>query len=150
MSSCSARGIVHETSRNIAELVKRLRASDAHRYLYRGQNGTYGPNGDFTRQIPAVFRSCETDAAARAALELSRLRIAWIFDRVRAGQKLSIDKLGPVWEMHFAALHLGDMSRPQSPSAMLGIAQHYGIPTECLDLTNLDPRQCLQRRNRCA
>ena len=132
-------GTVHDTSRNIAELVKRLRAEDRHRYLYRGQNGVFGPNGDFTRQIPAVFRGCETDAAARAALELSRLRIAWIFDRVREGQKRPLDKLGPVWEMHFAALHLGDMNRPQSPSAMLGIAQHYGIPTECLDLTNLDP-----------
>ena len=132
-------GIVHDTSRNIAELVKRLRAEDRHRYLYRGQNGVFGPNGDFTRQIPAVFRRIETDAAARAALELSRLRIAWIFDRVREGQKRPLDKLGPVWEMHFAALHLGDMNRPQSPSAMLGIAQHYGIPTECLDLTNLDP-----------
>ena len=139
MSTHSSQGIVHPISRNIAELVKRLRAEDAHRYLYRGQNGVYGPNGDFTRQIPSVFRGCDEDYAARAALELSRLRIAWIFDRVREGQKRPVDKFGPVWQMHLAALHLGDMNRPQSSPAMLGIAQHYGIPTECLDLTNLDP-----------
>jgi len=139
MNSSSARGIVHEISGNITELVEHLRATDAHRYLYRGQNGVFGPNGDFTRQIPAVFRRCENNASAKAALEQSRLQIAAIFDRIRQGQKLPIDNLGPQWEIHFAALHLGDLDRPQSPSAMLGIAQHYGIPTECLDLTNLDP-----------
>lgn len=139
MKSTSAQGVIHETSRNIAELVKLLRAGDAHRYLYRGQNGVYGPNGDFTRQIPSVFRGLETSESARAAVVLSRLRIAWFFDRIWQGQQLSIDHLGPQWELHFAALHLGDLNRPQSPGAMLGIAQHYGIPTECLDLTNLDP-----------
>jgi formylglycine-generating enzyme required for sulfatase activity len=135
----SAQGIVHDTSRNIVELVDRLRVADSYKYLYRGQNGAYGPNGDFTRQIPAVFRGCETKESAKAALAMSRLRISWIFDRVREGQQLPIDELGPQWELHFAALHLGDLSRPQSPPAMLGIAQHYGIPTENLDLTNLDP-----------
>ena len=130
-------GTVHETSRNIGELMPRLEAADSERYLYRGQNGVFGPDGDFTRQIPAVFRGCTSPADARKALRKSRRRAAWLFDSVRKAAQVPADD--STWSLPFAAIHLGDLSRPQSPSAILGLVQHYGIPTECLDLTNLEP-----------
>jgi hypothetical protein len=137
-SGCSEMaGTVHETSRNIGELMPRLEAADSERYLYRGQNGVFGPDGDFTRQIPAVFRGCTSPADARKALQKSRRRAAWLFDSVRKAAEIPADDSS--WSLHFAAMHLGDLSRPQSPSAILGLVQHYGIPTECLDLTNLEP-----------
>jgi formylglycine-generating enzyme required for sulfatase activity len=130
---------VHDTSESIWDLVRQLREEDCDRYLYRGQNGIYGPKGDFIRQIPAVFRGCSNSKEARAALERSRLRVAWLFDRLRQNLKLDVDDSEYNWDMAFCALHLGDLDRPRSAPAMLGIAQHYGVPTENLDLTNLDP-----------
>jgi formylglycine-generating enzyme required for sulfatase activity len=67
------------------------------------------------------------------------LSVAWMFDRVRRKSRLSDDSDRRSLDLAFAALVLGDLDRPANPAPMLGIAQHYGIATEYLDLTYLDP-----------
>ena len=126
---------VHEASSSIIALVERLRDEDDERFLYRGQSGLFGPDGDYTRQIPSVFRQCRSASEADVALRHCHLQVAWLFDSVRNRAKPPEDVL----DLDYAALDLGDLSRPQSPIALLGLAQHYGVPTEKLDLTFLDP-----------
>ena len=126
---------VHEVSSGITALVERLREEDDERFLYRGQGGLYGPDGDYSRQIPSVFRPCRSEEEARAALERCHLQVAWLFDCVRNCAEPADDAL----DLGYAALDLGDLNRPQSPIALLGLAQHYGVATEKLDLTFLDP-----------
>lgn len=126
---------VHDVAPSITALLERLRDEDDDRFLYRGQSGLYGPDGDYSRQIPSVFRRCGSKGDAEAALEHCHLQVAWLFDRVRNRAK---PPDGPL-DLDYAALDLGDLNRPQSPIALLGLAQHYGVPTEKLDLTFLDP-----------
>ena len=69
---------VHEVFPDITALVRQLRAQDRGQYLYRGQNGLFGPDGNYARQIPSVFRGRSTKRQANAALRASHLRVAWL------------------------------------------------------------------------
>jgi hypothetical protein len=134
----------HKSVRAIApsihQLVQQLAAEDSDRYLYRGQNGVYGPDGDVTRQVPSAFRACTTLHDCDGALMLSHLRTAWVLNHFRKIFQLKEEDRPRHWaDMAMCALNLGDLERPASVPAILGIAQHYGIPTENLDLTSLEP-----------
>ena len=75
---------IHPVANSIEELLKELRKEDSELFLYRGQCGLYGPDGDYSRQIPSVFRDIYSKADARLALRKSHLEIAWLFDSIRS------------------------------------------------------------------
>ncbi len=135
----SRSGSIHETSSSIFDLVRQLEEEDGPEYLYRGQNGVYGPEGDFRRQIPSVYRACSGKEEVDAALRACHLQVAWLFDRVRRNQALSHQDPKRRLELDFASLNLGDLNRSSNLAQLLGIAQHYGIRTESLDLALLEP-----------
>jgi hypothetical protein len=131
---------IHEISPSIFRLVEQLLHEDSDRYLYRGQNGIYGPGGDFKRQIPSVYRNIRRTRDTTAALRRSHLQTAWLFDHLRDDRRSTVQNRDHRIALESCAAGMGgNFERPQYPIAVLGIAQHYGIATECLDLTNLEP-----------
>jgi len=94
------------------------------------QNSAFG---DITRQIPRIYRGCASKVAADQALRKSHLEAAWLFSQVRATDPKEN------WRLALLSLLLGDSKNGNRPGVVLVTAQHYGIATEFLDLTNLGP-----------
>jgi len=119
---------LHEVARDIYELVEYLQSQPDRGYLYRGQCGV---SGNPARQIPRVYRACKSAEEASQVLGLSHLQTAWLFDKVRlTAQDPTLQRL---------TFFVGDVDHCLHPASLLATAQHYGISTELLDLTNLGP-----------
>ncbi len=122
---------------SIDTLVQRLKAEHEEHFLYRGQNDLFGPDRDFGRQIPSVFRGARSQRSVSKLLEKSHLETAWLFDKVRRRHEVRDDQLA--FDLDGAALQLGDLETPAHALPILAIAQHYGIKTQVLDLAGLRP-----------
>ena len=59
---------VHSAADSIEELLQVPRHEDSSVFLYRGQSGLYGLEGDYSRQIPSLFRTIPSEDVTQDAL----------------------------------------------------------------------------------
>ncbi len=129
---------IHKVSKNIHELVDMLEKQDNGHFLYRGQNGLFGPGKHLTRQVPRCYRGCQSKSDSEAALKTCYSLVTWLFGSIVANPMLSGIVLPYISEPPEEKRE--DLNQVDFDIILaFALAQHYGIGTEFLDLTNLKP-----------